>query len=90
MRRLSVLLLVVLAVCIAGNGVPSAQEIKGPSKSSYLTRPGRFGCGGRLIADKMKDSLGQTVIVENKPGAAAASAQSMPRASPRTAPPCWW
>jgi len=70
MRRLSVLLIVVLAVCIAGNGVPSAQEIKGPIK---IVVPYPAGGGSdvvaRLIADKMKDSLGQTVIVENKPGA---------------------
>jgi tripartite-type tricarboxylate transporter receptor subunit TctC len=50
--------------------VPSAQEIKGPIK---IVVPYPAGGGSdvvaRLIADKMKDSLGQTVIVENKPGA---------------------
>jgi tripartite-type tricarboxylate transporter receptor subunit TctC len=59
----------VVAVLI-GTGVPSAQEIKGPIK---IVVPYPAGGGSdvaaRLIADKMKDSLGQTVIVENKPGA---------------------
>ena len=53
-----------------GAGVPSAQEIKGPIK---IVVPYPAGGGSdvvaRLIADKLKDSLGQTVIVENKPGA---------------------
>jgi tripartite-type tricarboxylate transporter receptor subunit TctC len=48
----------------------SAQEIKGPIK---IVVPYPAGGGSdvvaRLIADKLKDSLGQTVIVENKPGA---------------------
>ena len=47
-----------------------AQEIKGPIK---IIVPYPAGGGSdvlaRLIADKLKDSLGQTVIVENKPGA---------------------
>ncbi|MBM4339498.1 MAG: ABC transporter substrate-binding protein [Deltaproteobacteria bacterium] len=46
------------------------QEIKGPIK---IIVPYPAGGGtdviARLIADKLKDSLGQTVIVENKPGA---------------------
>ncbi len=38
---------------------------------------------GRLIADKMKDVLGQSVIIENKPGAAGAiGAESVARAAP--------
>ncbi len=48
----------------------SAQEIKGPIK---IIVPYPAGGGSdvlaRLIADKLKDSLSQTVIVENKPGA---------------------
>ena len=70
MHRLCVFFLIVLAVGIVGAGVPSAQEIKGPIK---IVVPYPAGGGSdvvaRLIADKMKDSLGQTVIVENKPGA---------------------
>jgi tripartite-type tricarboxylate transporter receptor subunit TctC len=62
--------LVAVAVGLLGAGVPSAQEIKGPIK---IVVPYPAGGGSdvvaRLIADKLKDSLGQTVIVENKPGA---------------------
>jgi tripartite-type tricarboxylate transporter receptor subunit TctC len=70
MRRLGWVVLVAVAVGLLGAGVPSAQEIKGPIK---IVVPYPAGGGSdvvaRLIADKLKDSLGQTVIVENKPGA---------------------
>jgi tripartite-type tricarboxylate transporter receptor subunit TctC len=70
MRKLCVIVLVVVAAGLIGTGVSSAQEIKGPIK---IVVPYPAGGGSdvvaRLIADKMKDSLGQTVIVENKPGA---------------------
>jgi len=62
--------LIVFGLALIGTGVPSAQEIKGPIK---IVVPYPAGGGSdvvaRLIADKLKDSLGQTVIVENKPGA---------------------
>lgn len=67
------LLLTVLPLIASGFAVPSA------SAQSYPTKPVRFVVpyppGGpldtvaRLLADKMKDGLGQPVIVENKPGA---------------------
>ncbi|MGE5256785.1 MAG: Bug family tripartite tricarboxylate transporter substrate binding protein [Hyphomicrobiales bacterium] len=70
MRKFCVILLVAVAAGLIGAGVPSAQEIKGPIK---IVVPYPAGGGSdvvaRLIADKMKDSLVQTVIVENKPGA---------------------
>ena len=70
MRRLYLVVLVAVVAGLIGAGVPSAQEIKGPIK---IVVPYPAGGGSdvvaRLIADKMKDSLGQTVIVENKPGA---------------------
>jgi tripartite-type tricarboxylate transporter receptor subunit TctC len=57
-------------LCILVAGIAPAQEIKGPIK---IVVPYPAGGGSdvvaRLIADKLKDSLGQTVIVENKPGA---------------------
>src|ERR1700719_2217094 len=38
---------------------------------------------GRLLADKLKDLLGQSVIIENKPGAAGAiGAEAVARAAP--------
>jgi len=61
---------VMLAAVLFSAGAVSAQEIKGPIK---IVVPYPAGGGSdvvaRLIADKLKDSLGQTVIVENKPGA---------------------
>jgi tripartite-type tricarboxylate transporter receptor subunit TctC len=55
---------------LIGISLGYAQEIKGPIK---LIVPYPAGGGSdivaRLLADKMKDSLAQTVIVENKPGA---------------------
>jgi tripartite-type tricarboxylate transporter receptor subunit TctC len=70
MRRLCVIVLFAIAAGLIGTGASSAQEIKGPIK---IVVPYPAGGGSdvvaRLITEKMKDSLGQTVIVENKPGA---------------------
>ena len=74
MRSLFIRLCVAFTVgsflCIGAAGVAPAQDIKGPIK---IVVPYPAGGGSdvaaRLIADKMKDLLGQTVIVENKPGA---------------------
>jgi tripartite-type tricarboxylate transporter receptor subunit TctC len=47
---------------------------------------------GRLVADKVKDILGQPVIIENKPGAngalgADSVAKAAPDGSPSSSPP---
>jgi tripartite-type tricarboxylate transporter receptor subunit TctC len=68
--KLYVVVAVAVAVIFFGACPGSAQEIKGPIK---IIVPYPAGGGSdviaRLIADKLKDLLGQTVIVENKPGA---------------------
>jgi len=57
-------------LCVVAAGVAPAQEIKGTIKIIVpYPAGGGSDIGARLIADKMKDLLGQTVIVENKPGA---------------------
>jgi len=71
MKRLSALGCLAAGLALAAAGVAQAQD--------YPTRPVRlvvaFTPGGttdfmaRLIADKMRGALGQSVIVENKPGA---------------------
>jgi tripartite-type tricarboxylate transporter receptor subunit TctC len=70
MRRCCVWVLVAVAAVLFNVGPLFAQEIKGPIK---IVVPYPAGGGSdvvaRLIADKLKDSLGQSVIVENKPGA---------------------
>ncbi len=70
MRRLRVWVLVTLIAGLIGIPPSEAQEIKGPIK---IIVPYPAGGGSdviaRLIADKLKDALGQTVIVENKAGA---------------------
>lgn len=65
-----VVLMVSSFLCILTAGVAPAQEIKGPIKIIVpYPAGGGSDVAARLIADKMKDLLGQTVIVENKPGA---------------------
>jgi tripartite-type tricarboxylate transporter receptor subunit TctC len=70
LTRLCVVVIIAAVVGPFGARVPFAQEIKGPIK---IVVPYPAGGGSdvvaRLIADKLKVSLGQTVIVENKPGA---------------------
>ncbi len=68
--RLWAVVVVVLFVGLSGTGWLFAQEIKGPIKIIVpYPAGGGSDVAARLIADKMKDSLGQPVIVENKPGA---------------------
>jgi tripartite-type tricarboxylate transporter receptor subunit TctC len=68
--RFGIALGFVVAVVFAVIDTGAAQEIKGPIK---IIVPYPAGGGSdaqaRLIADKLKDLLGQTVVVENKTGA---------------------
>src|SRR5580693_6300436 len=71
MRRLGVLALSLLCLA-AGPGFAQAQD-KYPSKPIKIIVPyvpgGATDIVGRILADQMGKSLGQSVIVENKPGA---------------------
>src|SRR6202034_2559897 len=71
MRRLGALALSLLCV-VAGAGVAQAQD-EYPSKPIKIIVPcvpgGATDIVGRILADQMGKSLGQSVIVENKPGA---------------------
>jgi tripartite-type tricarboxylate transporter receptor subunit TctC len=68
--RLPVVLIFAVLVGLLGAATSSAREIKGPIKIIVpYPAGGGSDVSARLIADKMKDSLGQSVIVENKPGA---------------------
>ncbi|MGZ5064904.1 MAG: Bug family tripartite tricarboxylate transporter substrate binding protein [Usitatibacter sp.] len=82
-RRLAASL-AVLAACLFA---PSALADSYPSKPIRILVP--FGAGGiadltaRTIADKMGESMGQAVVVENRPGAGGVVAtQSAARATP--------
>lgn len=68
--RVCVVWTVIGFLCLVGAGVAPAQDIKGPIKIIVAYPAG----GGtdvimRVIAEKLKVSLGQPVIVENKAGA---------------------
>ena len=82
-RRLSVFVAVTMVAGLFVIPLGSAQEIKGPIK---IIVPYPAGGGSdvvaRLIADKMKDLLGQTVIVENKPGAGGRVGAEYAKAQP--------
>ena len=70
MKRLSALLLATGLLVLAG---PAAAQDKFPSKPIRIIVP--YGPGGgtditaRIVAEEMKKTLGQPIVVENKPGA---------------------
>ena len=69
------------------------------AQTDYPTKPIRlivgFGAGGgtdilaRLVGAKLSEILGQSVVVENRPGAAARLAAEYVANQPRTATRCW-
>jgi len=69
-KRLFLILIGVAAMSLVFSLSVWAQEIKGHIKIIVPYAPGGSSdIIGRIMAEKLKDILGQTVIVENKPGA---------------------
>ncbi|RJR45265.1 MAG: ABC transporter substrate-binding protein [Desulfobacteraceae bacterium] len=69
-RSSGIVLSIAVLIAVFGAGISDAQDIKGTVKIVVPYPPG----GGtdvisRLVAEKIKSILGQTVIIENKPGA---------------------
>ena len=99
MRRFRLLApLAVLAVLAAGAGGRASAQ--GDIGASFPNKPIRFVVGyaagggndifARLVGDKVRQFLGQPVVIENKPAAAAGSRANTSWASPPTATPCSW
>ena len=84
-RRDLFLLLLIVAGALAGTSI-SAIAQKYPSRFIRLVVP--FAPGGsndiiaRLIGDKLAEAVGQTVVVENRPGAGGALAAGQVASSP--------
>jgi tripartite-type tricarboxylate transporter receptor subunit TctC len=80
-----------LFVSLTVAGLALVAAVPAPAQDKF-DRPVRilvgFAAGGtadlmaRLVADKMKDTIGQTVIVENRPGAAGRVAADAVKAAP--------
>ncbi len=71
MRRIRLLIALLSCVCFAAS--PAASQGNFPSKPITMVVP--FGAGGaldliaRVLADGLRTELGQTIVVDNKPGA---------------------
>jgi tripartite-type tricarboxylate transporter receptor subunit TctC len=78
---------VMLAALLALTGAAMPQDAKYPARTITLVVP--FPAGGsadalpRIVAEKLRDRLGQPVIIENRPGAAGSTGSgSVFRAAP--------
>ena len=71
MRRMRILAALLAVVCLAAS--PASAQTRYPSRPITMIVP--FGAGGaldliaRVVADGLRNELGQPVIVDNKPGA---------------------
>ena len=84
---------VVAAACVFAAAVSGAAAQSYPSQPIHMVVPFPPGGGtdalARAIQDTFQKAIGQTVIIDNRGGGAAASAtRSSPRRSP-TATRCW-
>lgn len=75
---------IALAACVlAASPLAISQEYKGPVKVLVgFAAGGSIDITARLLADKLKDSLGQPVVVENRPGAGGQIAAQALKAAP--------
>jgi tripartite-type tricarboxylate transporter receptor subunit TctC len=86
-RRAAAALCAVVVALVAGGAAAQSPDAPWPSKPIRLIVPFPPGGGSdnvaRLVGRALTDSLGQTVIVENKPGAAATiGAQFVAKSAP--------
>lgn len=86
-RRLSLCAVLALGACtaLAGIGLPSAAWAQQQTARILVGFPAGGGTDAiaRLLAERLKDELGQAVIVENKPGAGGQlAAQALKAAAP--------
>jgi tripartite-type tricarboxylate transporter receptor subunit TctC len=85
-RRAVVALAAVAAGCLGSVAMPAAaqgQDYRGPVKIVVGFPPGgATDVVARLLADKLKDLLGQPILVENKPGAGGMIATQQLKSSP--------
>ena len=83
-RRLTLAL--VAAVSFWSPAVPAQPVPAWPTRTVHIAVPAPAGSSldfiARLLADKLKDRWGQSVLVDNKPGAGG-SGRGRPRRRPR-------
>ena len=88
MRLRSALLGLLAAISVAG---PAIAEF--PDKPIRIMAPyapgGNIDVTARIVADKLKDVLGVTVLVENKAGASGMIGADIIARSPPTGTTCW-
>ena len=70
-------------ICLAAAFGAAAQDYRGPIRILVGYPPGgTIDNAARILADKMREDLGQTVIVENRPGAGGQIAVTALKSSP--------
>jgi tripartite-type tricarboxylate transporter receptor subunit TctC len=86
MRRFRTLLTAIVVACLSLSAIPASAQEPFPSKPITLIVP--FGAGGaldliaRVLADGLRNELGQTIVVDNKPGASGLLAMRLAVAAP--------
>src|SRR5246127_4605157 len=83
----SLLSILLASLCVALGTVPSAAQEKYPARPIKILVP--YAPGGatdivaRVVGDRLRESLGATIVIENKPGAYGILAlEAMARSTP--------